>query len=434
MSRTQAHLEKVVKVYPIEGADKVEMCQILDYHVVVQKSHAFKSGDLVVYIEVDSKVPDGMPREKMLELRALKKKLNETSKMDRAPIQAEIDKVLETNTIPEFEFLRAKHFEINTMKFGKLGVFSLGIIFPLSLLDSFKARLPEDSPLKTIIPKEGLDVTELLGVTKQDDEGDDATALENVYSALEKRLMRFSWYRQIIKKVKKFLALQAKGIWPDFLPPQSDEDNVQKIFTCLQSQVVGKRLIKTEKLEGQNIAFFAKEVPFLKFWKRKLVGVCSHHRYIRSPDGSGFWESVKRLGYHKKIKEIPGNWFVRGEHCGLGVAAGVKNIYDFEDRKIFVFEVWNLDTKTILGHEATKAFCEEHGFTMVPVLDENYILPETVQEVLDASDGESVLGVKPKREGEIIRDEDYHISLKVRNPVYMELHSKSKKIPKEIEN
>lgn len=432
--RTQAHLEKVVKVYPIEGADNVEMCQILDYHVVVQKSHAFKSGDLVVYIEVDSIVPDGMPREKMLEMRVLKKKLAETSKMDRAPIQAEIDEVLKTNIIPEFEFLRAKHFEINTMKFAKLNVFSLGIIFPITLLDSFKARLPEDNHLKLLTPKEELDVTELLGVTKQADGDDDVTLLENVSSGLEKRFMRYSWYRRLSKKVRKFLSIQEKGVWPDFLPPQSSEDNVQKVFTRIKTKLAGKRLVATEKLEGQNIAFFAKEVPFLKFWKRKVVGVCSHHRYIRSPDGSGFWKNVKRLGYNKKIAEIPGNWFVRGEQCGPGVITGAKNIYEFEDKKIFVFEVWNLDTITILGHDATKAFCEEHGFPMVPILDENYILPETVQEVLDASDGESVLGVKPKREGEIIRDEDYLISLKVRNPVYMELHSKKKKIPKEIEN
>ena len=57
--RALAHVEKIVKVYPIEGADNIEMVQLLDFHVVVKKDE-FKVGDLALYVEVDSILPDGL--------------------------------------------------------------------------------------------------------------------------------------------------------------------------------------------------------------------------------------------------------------------------------------------------------------------------------------------------------------------------------------
>ena len=41
--KSMAHVERVVNVYPIEGADRLEMAQVLDYHIAVQKNK-FKVG------------------------------------------------------------------------------------------------------------------------------------------------------------------------------------------------------------------------------------------------------------------------------------------------------------------------------------------------------------------------------------------------------
>ncbi len=48
--RSMAHIEQIVKTYPIDGADNVEMAQVLDYHVVVKKGE-FAPNDMVVYID-----------------------------------------------------------------------------------------------------------------------------------------------------------------------------------------------------------------------------------------------------------------------------------------------------------------------------------------------------------------------------------------------
>lgn len=36
-SRALAHIEKIIDVYHIDGADNVEMVQLLDFHVLVKK-------------------------------------------------------------------------------------------------------------------------------------------------------------------------------------------------------------------------------------------------------------------------------------------------------------------------------------------------------------------------------------------------------------
>lgn len=133
--RALAHIEKVVTTYPIEGADKIEMTQVLDFHVVTKKGE-FKTGDLVVYVEVDSILPDGLPAAEQARYDELKKLLKNATGEDIAKYEAEMAEVLAKNTRPEFEFLRGKKFKITVMKLAKFGIISQGVIFPLSILNS----------------------------------------------------------------------------------------------------------------------------------------------------------------------------------------------------------------------------------------------------------------------------------------------------------
>jgi len=108
--RKLASIQKIKSVSSIENADLLELAEVLGWRCVVKKGE-FAVGDLVIYVEYDSVLPEK----------------------------------------PEFEFLRSKHFRIKTCRFR--GAISQGICFPLSLL-------PEKDY------SEGEDVTELLGVTK----------------------------------------------------------------------------------------------------------------------------------------------------------------------------------------------------------------------------------------------------------------------------
>ena len=109
--RKLASIQKIKALEPIEGADAIEKAQVLGWQLVVKKGD-YKVGDLCVYCEIDSIMPDK----------------------------------------PEFAFLKARKMRIKTVKLR--GQVSQGICFPLSVL-------PEGVPIE-----EDFDVTEILGVEK----------------------------------------------------------------------------------------------------------------------------------------------------------------------------------------------------------------------------------------------------------------------------
>jgi len=120
--RKLASIQRIWKIEPIEGADKIELAHVLGWQCVVNKGQ-FQPMDVGVYFEIDSFLP----------------------------------------IRPEFEFMRTSSykktdimgegFKLRTMRFR--GQISQGLLLPLS---SFP-EIPADIEL-------GADITELLGVRK----------------------------------------------------------------------------------------------------------------------------------------------------------------------------------------------------------------------------------------------------------------------------
>ena len=109
--RKLASIQKISKLEPIEGADSIVKATVLGWQLVVKKDE-FNIGDLCVYCEIDSILPEK----------------------------------------PEFEFLKPRKMRIRTIKLR--GQISQGICFPLSIL-------PPDVKIE-----EGKDVTDILEITK----------------------------------------------------------------------------------------------------------------------------------------------------------------------------------------------------------------------------------------------------------------------------
>lgn len=109
--RQLASIQRILSIEPIPGADAIEKATILGWQVVIKKNE-FTTGDLCIYMEIDSLLPEQ----------------------------------------EQFEFLRPVNFRIRTRKLR--GQISQGICFPLSIL-----------PADTVI-FEGADMTALLGIEK----------------------------------------------------------------------------------------------------------------------------------------------------------------------------------------------------------------------------------------------------------------------------
>lgn len=120
--RKLASIQKILALNPIPGADAIEVADVLGWKCVVKKGE-FKVGDLCVYMEVDSVLPER----------------------------------------PEFEFLRPRSFRIKTVKLK--GQISQGICFPVSILLTPEDKyIADENPLKDSMI--GFDVTHRLGVVK----------------------------------------------------------------------------------------------------------------------------------------------------------------------------------------------------------------------------------------------------------------------------
>ena len=57
MSRKLASVQTVKAIKPIEGADRIEIVQILNWDCVAKKGE-YRVGDKVIYFEIDSLLPD----------------------------------------------------------------------------------------------------------------------------------------------------------------------------------------------------------------------------------------------------------------------------------------------------------------------------------------------------------------------------------------
>jgi hypothetical protein len=395
------------------------MAQVLDYHVVVKKGE-FKAGDLAMYIEIDSIVPDGLPVEHLPTMQDLVKKFHAANKTDKVDLRTQMDELEKLNTIPYFAFLRSRNFKIKTVHFAKLGIYSQGILFKLSVF-----------PQPDIKHSVGFDATTILGIQQIVEDVDEAGIAETTGMAkfletntvgkfIDSKMMRYKWYRGFRKYLR-----QPKGIWHPYFPGKSDEENVQKIFTKMKEKYGDRKWYVSEKLEGQNISMVSRRTKIAGFFNKHDFGVCSRTRFLPTYDGTGFWRTVRKHKYDVVMKNIPGSWFVRGEHCGASTncSAIQGNIYNFADTDIYVFDVFEWitpDTRRMLSLNEMLEFCAEHGFKHVPIIDTNFVLPDTVGELLDYSNGYSVYGDKVLREGVVIRlVDDPTVSFKVRSPQYL---------------
>lgn len=123
MERKLATIQIISDLRPIDGADKIVCAKVMGWQVIVKKDE-FVIGDLCIYCEIDSLMPDK----------------------------------------PEFEFLRERKFRVKTIKMR--GQLSQGLVLPLKALgESVSAGMSRDfaAGASKLI---GLDVTGMLGITK----------------------------------------------------------------------------------------------------------------------------------------------------------------------------------------------------------------------------------------------------------------------------
>lgn len=375
MIRKLASIQEIRAVEPIPGKDRIELAHVQGWTVIVGKGE-YKPGDLTVYVEIDSVLPER----------------------------------------PEFEFLRKKNFRIKTMKINgqledgtKVPVFSQGICFPVSILPG--NVIDRSQPKSLLIDT---DVTEFLGVQKYDEYGDLANDSMNEGDKL-KAFKKFAFRCRLTRPFAKAIFKKKSGAFPDFVS-KTDETRIQSL-PYLQERK-DTLFVGREKIDGQSGTFalckIPRTIPLLKP-KFEFI-VCSRNRRIPEPDNSSFWTVARQYNIENVLRKLIGDqpWVcIQGEVVGPRIQG---NKYKLSEVDLYCFNLIYPSGK-VKCFEAEK-MVGKYGLKWVPLVVSDYRMPDTVEEVLTFATGKSAI-CNTLREGIVFRNYDEDISFKAVSPEFL---------------
>ncbi|MCE3228898.1 MAG: hypothetical protein K0S32_3449 [Bacteroidetes bacterium] len=258
-------------------------------------------------------------------------------------VYCEIDCVMPDK--PEFEFVRARSNRIKTVRLR--GQISQGICFPLNIL-------PEGTQIE-----EDMDVTEIIGVTKYE------------------------------PPIPANLAGAVKGNFPSFMP-KTDETRIQVLQKVLDKNV-GLSCYVAEKLDGSSATFYIKDGKF---------GVCTRNLELEYNEENSMWKFANENKLEEKLKTLNRNLCLQGEIIGEGIQ---KNKYKLRGQTVYFFNAFCIDSYEYLSLNELKGITNELELKMVPVLEENYVLDNSIENLIVKSKLKSQLNKDTIAEGIVIR-------------------------------
>ena len=281
-------------------------------------------------------------------------------------VYCEVDSFLPIE--PEFEFLRKSSykkmadgnegFRLKTIKLR--GQISQGLIVPLDVL--LKRGVSSDDVY------EGLDVTGMLNIVKYE------------------------------PPVPAQLAGLVKGNFPSFLK-KTDEERIQNLTREFE-QYKNEVFYVTEKLDGSSVTFYVKDGVF---------GVCSRNLDLLEDENNSMWKFAIESGLRDRLVGLGKNLAVQGEIIGEGIQG---NPYKRIGQTVRIFNGFDIDKYDYLSLSELIELVKVLEVRTVPILDLDFTLPDTIDELLSYADSKSVLNEKFDREGVVIRSHDRKISFK----------------------
>ena len=254
--RELAYVVEIDKILPIEGADRVELAIVGGWQIMVKKGQ-FNAGDLAIYFEIDSKLPEKEP----------------------------------------FLFLSDKHFKIKTQKYFKGTVISQGLLMHPN---DFGWQVQVDNSILNPAAGDhgrydkGTFLTEELGVTYYDPEdnvrkspsGDKYKKMAGRHPKLFqnpviKWIYKHKWGKKLLfvffghKKDKK-------SEWPAWVV-KTDEERVQNMPWILEDK---SEWIATEKIDGTSSTYGLQRIKKNKF----DFAVCSRNVRQDTPDKKCYYD------------------------------------------------------------------------------------------------------------------------------------------------
>ena len=411
--RELCYVVKIDDIEPIPGRDRVESARVGGWTVMTRVGQ-FKPGDLGIYFEIDSKCPAKEP----------------------------------------FEFLAAKHYKIKTQKYAikdengnKLGQYwSQGLLMSFEDFDKngFQSYMEDNGLTGYMNGKyyhEGDFLTQELGVTYADPDDNARKAKPaDKYKKMAQRhgklfskpifkwLMRRTWGKKLLFIF--FGKAKDKRVWPVWVV-KTDEERVQNMPWILADKTPW---YATEKIDGTSTTFTMKG-----FGRKREFYVCSRNVCFDTPEKmakGAFYDTnvYQEMAIKYDIENVLADILnahkdeldfvtLQGETYGDGIQ---KRDYSLKGHDFMAF---NLIYGYKDGHterfnpSAMTSILKTYNVPCVPIVDESFVMPDTVEELLEiATDKSKVDG--GMREGLVFRSADGVKSFKaVSNEFLMKYHN-----------
>ena len=388
--RALAYTVIVDEIREIPGYDRVEHARVGGWWVIVNKVDNIKPGDMCIYFEVDSRVPD---------------------------------------TDERFAFLEKRNYKIKTLKMCK--VFSQGLLMPL-------AMFPEIGQNPTV----HTDVTDLLKIRYAVDDDNDRKAnkvnKDKKYQSMAARnaklfkkpvfrwLMRRQWGRDLLFLFFGKKRDNPRG-WPTHFPyiHRTDEERCENMPWILGYK---NPLIVTEKLDGTSTTFIL---------ERKTKGKDKFEFYVLSRnvrqadenqacyhDHNIYWDMAFKYNVEVELRKYleahPDVTYVCVQGESVGSVQGNPLKLAADDFYAFNFiDSVNGRYDSVKGREIVG----EMGMQWVPILDTNFMMPTDMEEFKKMATAKSVVNPNVLREGIVLRDPVTDLSFKNVSREFLMKHS-----------
>lgn len=366
--RELAYVVLIDDITPIEGYDRVELAHVGGWTVVVGKNN-FSPGDPAIYVEIDSKLPEVEPFINM-------------------------------------EFLAKKKFKIKTQKM--CGVVSQGLLLSAADLGwkIINDAIVDDDNFTHFYNTESRFLTEKLKITYYSTADRKRKAKINpdakINSALARHPKIAKRYGKYIKKHKiarKIFMLifgrkkDNKTHFPTHFKyiKKTDQERCENMTWVLKDKTP---FIVTEKCDGSSGTYILERKKHF-FGNKYEFYVCSRNVRQLTPtqqsfyDENYYWECAIKYDIENKLKDYLKKhseldyvcW--QGEVCAPKIQ---KNPHKLSKTHLFLFHMIDSNKGMYDIRDAAKIW-KEYNMEFVPIVNENYILPDDFEDFKETADG-----------------------------------------------
>lgn len=289
-------------------------------------------------------------------------------------VYCEIDSWIPTTVAPFLtkpghfprEYLGVQGERLKTIKLR--GQLSQGLILPLSVLG-------RDEETFAINPDSvGADVSEQLGIVKWE-APEDAGTVRN-----------------------------AKGSFPHFIR-KTDQERVQNLTNEI-AQRQGESFEVTIKIDGSSLT---------AYYCNGEAGVCSRNIELKEDEGNAFWAIARKEQLIEKLIAYGCNIAIQGEL----IAPNIQSNHEAVTKPEFhCFSIFDIDKQEYLLPAERMALCEHLDIPHVPVIDTNFVLCHSVDELLEMAEGPG-MNQNVKREGLVFKSNTSQFSMKAVSNSYL---------------